>query len=282
MQKMKGLTALVLAFLCLTGCGIWKERSDSPSLPPEPSVSVYAATGMDNPDVRKNEYQVEAFGRENGFVVYRAPGIVSSIGIDVSFHQQEIDWEQVAAAGVEYAMIRVGYRGYETGNLNLDRRFEDNIKGALSAGLRVGIYFFSQAVDVTEAEEEAVQVAEWIREYEITYPVVFNWEPIPNAAARTDGVDAETVTECAAAFCEKVKAAGYIPMVYFNKNQGYSVMNLAKLKDYHFWLAEYTEIPQFQYHFEMWQYSGTGSVPGISLPVDLNICFAEYPITADE
>ena len=175
-------------------------------------------------------------------------------------------------------MIRVGYRGYSTGNLNPDPYFEANIQGALDAGLQVGIYFFSQAMNKEEAMAEAVQVLEWIRDYDVTYPVVFDWEEITGAEARTDTVSAETVTECAKAFCGVIQSAGYIPMVYFNRTQGYEIMDLAQLTDYDFWLARYTEVPDFEYHFEMWQYSSTGTVPGIEGNVDLNLCFVDYPM----
>lgn len=291
MKKRKRAAAYALALLLLlAGCagregtlmpepepGHTEEPKPEPSVDPSPSVSVYAATGLDNPAVEKNGYLGEHFQTVDGFMTYTGPGGPGRVGIDVSAHQKEIDWTQVAESGVEFAIIRVGYRGYETGNLNLDAYFEANITGALENGLTVGIYFFSQATDVAEAEEEAAQVLEWIEPYPITYPVVFDWEPIWDAPARTDYVEDETVTECAKAFCEAVEAAGYIPAVYFNRNQGYGVMDLAKLSDYDFWLAEYEPVPSFRYHFEIWQYSCTGTVPGIALPVDLNLCLTEYP-----
>lgn len=296
-KKLAGLfAALLIALFMLSACGGGDEdpraaqaRGKDPDYPiepvetpdPPPSVSIYAATGLDNPDVEKIGYNPKGFRMRDGFMTYICGSGAEYIGIDVSAHQLEIDWEQVADAGVEFAMIRVGYRGYETGNLNLDQYFATNMEGALAAGLRVGIYFFSQATDVTEAEEEAAQVLEWIAPYEVTYPVVFDWEPVWEATARTNGVDDETVTECAKAFCEVVGDAGYIPMVYSNRNQAYDVMNLAELSDYDFWLAEYAPEPEFRYHFEMWQYSCTGIVPGIEVPVDLNICLTDYP-AADE
>lgn len=300
MERFKNLAGLfavlLIMFIMLSACGGGDEdpraaqaRGKDPDYPiepvempdPPPSVSIYAATGLDNPDVEKIGYNPKGFRMRDGFMTYICGSEAEYIGIDVSAHQLEIDWEQVADAGVEFAMIRVGYRGYETGNLNLDPYFATNMEGALAAGLRVGVYFFSQATDVTEAEEEAAQVLEWIAPYEVTYPVVFDWEPVWEATARTNGVDDETVTECAKAFCEVIGDAGYIPMVYSNRNQAYDVMNLAELSDYDFWLAEYAPEPEFRYHFEMWQYSCTGIVPGIEVPVDLNICLTDYP-AADE
>lgn len=284
MKNRKYLLSLSLSLLLALTAGCAGEgEAQSPSPPPSPSESVYAATGWDNPNVEKNEYQSEAFVQVGGFTIYTGADAASHIGVDVSAHQGEIDWEQVAASGVSYAMIRVGYRGYSTGNLNLDQYFEANIQGALDAGLRVGVYFFSQAVTREEAIAEAVQVLEWIEGYDVTYPIVFDWEEITGAEARTDTVTAETVTECAKAFCAVIESAGYIPMVYFNQNQGYKVMNLEQLSEYDFWLARYTEVPDFEYHFEMWQYSCTGTVPGIEVDVDLNLCLVDYPMeTAEE
>jgi len=279
MKKRTRFLSVALVLALLSGCYSGRETQVSP---PPPSESVYAATGWDNPNVEKNEYQSDAFAQVGGFTIYTGADAASHIGIDVSSHQKEIDWEQVAASGVSYAMIRAGYRGYSTGNLNIDPYFEANIQGALDAGLRAGIYFFSQAVNREEAIAEAVQVLEWIRGYDVTYPVVFDWEEITDAQARTDTVSAETVTECVKAFCAVIETAGYIPMVYFNQNQGYKVMNLEQLSDYDFWLARYTEVPDFEYHFEMWQYSCTGTVPGIEGDVDLNICFVDYPVESPE
>lgn len=279
MKRSMRFAALGLALLLLQGCGGKDEEElmETPT-PPAPTESVYAATGRDNPNVAKNEYQPDAFVQVGGFTIYTGSDAASHIGVDVSAHQGEIDWEQVAASGVRYAMIRSGYRGYTAGSIYQDQYFEANIQGALDAGMRVGVYFFSQAVTPEEAQEEAQQVLEWIEGYDVTYPVVFDWEAITHDEARTDNVDAETVTECVKAFCTVVEDAGYIPMVYFNQNQGYEVMDLEQLTDYGFWLANYADVPSFQYAFEMWQYSCTGTVPGIEAAVDLNIGLVDYPL----
>lgn len=255
--------ALVLA---LTAC---EEKTG-----PEPTG--YQATGQNNPNVPKNEYREDAFVSVGGFTIYTAADAASHIGIDVSTHQGVIDWQQVKMAGVEFAMIRTGYRGYTGGDIYQDANFEANIQGALAAGLDVGVYFFSQAVSEEEAVEEARAILDWIAEYDVTYPVVFDWEEITQEEARTDEVEPEVVTECVKAFCNTIQEAGYIPMVYFNKNQGYEIMNLEELEGYEFWLAGYSESPSFEYAFEMWQYSSTGTVPGIEGNVDLNICLVDY------
>lgn len=278
--------ALVLALLLILAACDPIPANNVPSPDPTQPVSSdkgallsgYTATGRDNPDVPANPYIDDNFRKLGGFTIYTAAGGGSHVGIDVSSHQRQVDWAQVKQAGVEFAMIRTGFRGYgAAGVIVQDTYFEENISGALEAGLKVGVYFFSQATSEEEAVEEARQVLEWIEPYEITYPVVFDWESIPGDKARTDYVTPRTVNNCVKAFCSAVEEAGYIPMVYFNRNQAYQVMNLALLSGYEFWLASYGSTPAFDYTFHMWQYTSTGSVPGIEGDVDLNICMVEYP-----
>ena len=225
------------------------------------------------PDVPVNSYDPEGFGRKNGVMYYKENGVDVARGVDVSVHQGEIDWTKVADAGIEFAMIRVGYRGYSQGALQMDERFRENMDGALAAGLDVGVYFFSQATSVLEAEEEADFVLSAIRGYPIKYPVAFDWEFIDGAEARTNGMDGDTVTQCATAFCDLISVAGYTPMVYFNQELGYLFYQLDQLDASQFWLAEYDTKPDFFYDFEMWQYTHTGAVPGIQGNVDLNLAF---------
>ena len=222
--------------------------------------------------VERNTYIPQAFVQgENGWIFY--PDALQ--GVDVSVYQGEIDWQAVADAGVDFAIIRVGYRGYSQGAIQPDTNFQKNMEGALKAGLDVGVYFFSQATTVREAEEEADYVLEAIRNYPVTYPVVFDWEFIDGQQARTDEIDGERMTECAKTFCELVQAGGYTPMVYFNQEQGYLYYQLDQLDEFSFWLAEYDEKPDFFYHFAMWQYTHTGTVPGIPGNVDLNLAFQD-------
>ena len=225
-------------------------------------------------DVDRNRYDPEDFSTDSrGWLQYQSGGRRAAQGIDVSFYQGEIDWQAVADSGVEFAMIRVGYRGYSQGTLQMDERFQENMDGALAAGLDVGVYFFSQATSVLEAEEEADFVLSAVRGYPIKYPVVFDWEFIDGAEARTNGMDGDTVTQCAAAFCDLISVAGYTPMVYFNQELGYLFYQLDQLDASQFWLAEYDTKPDFFYDFEMWQYTHTGVVPGIQGNVDLNLAF---------
>lgn len=200
----------------------------------------------------------------------------SVTGIDVSYHQREIDWQQVAASGVEFAMIRVGYRGYEKGTLVKDSFAETNLKGARDAGLDVGVYFFSQALTPEEAEEEAYFLLDFIKDYEITMPVVYDWEHVSAEDARTaDMRDRKILTSCTKAFLDTVEAAGYRPMVYFNRNQGKRLLDLGALEQYDFWLAAYNPRMTYPYEINMWQYTNEGKVPGVTGPCDINVYFPD-------
>ena len=221
-----------------------------------------------------NPYDPDGFARdEKGRMAYASGGRRARMGIDVSTHQKEIDWQAVAGDGVEFAILRLGHRGYSEGGLFLDKTFEQNLRGALDAGLEVGVYFFSQAITPEEAEEEADYVLNTLNGQELAFPVAFDWESISGDEARTDGLDGETVTRCAAAFCKRIEDAGYRPAVYFNQTQGYLHYDLRDLTDYELWLAEYGPTPNFYYHFDLWQYSHTGRVDGIQGDVDMDLAF---------
>lgn len=225
-----------------------------------------------------SRYDPACFTAANGRVTYAQEGKTALTGVDVSFYQKDIDWHQVKASGIDFAMIRVGFRGYgPSGLISEDSCFRQNVTGALEAGLQVGVYFFSQAVNVWEAREEANFVLSAIQGYDVTFPVVFDWERITNnSSARTNGLPGSTMTLCAQAFCDTIAQAGYTPVVYFNQDAGYLDYDLDLLKNYGFWLAEYRSVPTFYYHFDLWQYTAKGRVPGIEGEVDLNLCFADY------
>ena len=231
-----------------------------------------------------NSYAPEDFVVVDGFLTYDGDA-PSYVGVDVSSYQGEIDWQKVKAAGVDFAIIRVGFRGYSEGGLYEDSMFRQNIEGALAAGLEVGAYFFSQAVTPQEAREEARYTLELLKGYELTYPVVFDWERQGAEDSRTRDTDGQTQTDCAVAFCQEVEAMGYQPMVYFSPSKAYSELNLEALLDWPFWLAHYTQDWQattFRYHFAMWQYTCEGEVDGIPTPVDLDLCMMTFPLEAKE
>lgn len=198
----------------------------------------------------------------------------SILGIDVSSHQSSVDWAQVKAAGIEFVMIRVGYRGYGTGEIRPDRLAAEHYAGARAAGLKVGAYFFSQAITVHEAVAEADYALQMIRDWELEMPLVFDWEPM-GSDARTAGMDARLLTDCARAFCRMVRREGYTPMVYFNLSLSRELLYLEELTDFDWWLARYGEAMDFDYRVTMWQYTSKGTVPGIEGNVDLNLWFPE-------
>ncbi|MDR2492329.1 MAG: glycoside hydrolase family 25 protein [Coriobacteriales bacterium] len=204
---------------------------------------------------------------------YQDGAIASRVGIDVSEHQGSIDWNAVADDGIEFAMVRLGMRGYTEGLLYVDEQFEKNIREASAAGLDVGVYFFSQAVSEEEALEEADFLLAQLGGRELAYPVAFDHEPINDPSARANNVSREELTRSALAFLGRVEAAGYEAMLYGNARDAQR-FDLAALGDYAFWFAEYdARFPSGQFDFVMWQYSNNGSVAGISRRVDMNVHF---------
>lgn len=197
----------------------------------------------------------------------------SVLGIDVSKYQGDIDWEKVKQAGVEFVIIRVGGRGYgSSGVLYSDPKAQKNYAGAKAAGLKVGGYFFSQAITVAEAVEEANYTLELTKDWELDMPLVYDWECLADDY-RTVGVSRRMLTDCTKAFCDTVEAAGHSPMVYFNPSQSQKEMHLEELVDYGFWLAMYSDKMNYPYKVDMWQYTNKGSVPGIAGNVDINLFF---------
>ena len=230
------------------------------------------------PGVPVNIYGKSGYQSENGRITYTAPGMNTTAGVDVSSHQGEVDWKAVAGDGIDFAMLRAGgrYYGLDSGTIFEDSRFCDNIQGASEAGLEVGVYFFSQAVSVEEAEEEARFVLDLLKDYRITGPVAFDWENIPDDTARTDNVDSATLTAMANAFCALVEEAGYHPMIYCNQYIGYLLYDLEGVAQYPLWLAQYSDTPDFYYAFQIWQYTDSGQVAGIRGKADLNLCLEPW------
>ena len=222
----------------------------------------------------KNTYKEENFVQDNKFWYYEENGKrMSKTGIDVSSYQGDIDWKKVKADGVEFAIIRVGIRGYGTGKLVEDECFKANIEGAIKEGIEVGVYFFSQAITEEEAEEEAKFVCDRIKGYKLTYPVIFDTEHVSASSARTNkaNLTAKARTDLAIAFCDYVEAEGYESMIYSNKRWYLRKLNLEKLDKKRIWLAQYSSDLDYPFQFEIWQYSCEGKVDGIEGNVDLNI-----------
>lgn len=224
-------------------------------------------------NIEMHSYNWEGLITEGEYKYYfENAELKSQIGIDVSEYQGEIDWDLVKSAGIDFAFIRLGYRGYgENGSLNIDSKFEENISGALEAGLEVGVYFFSQAVSEEEAVTEAVFILEHIQMYEISYPIAYDLEFIEDSAARTDGLTKGQLTANCIAFCQEIENAGYVSLIYTDLLREATILDLKSLSDYAIWYSDYEDIPQTPYQFEFWQFTEKGQVNGISGYVDINI-----------
>lgn len=222
-----------------------------------------------------NKLDNNNFSADSNLKYYNENGkAASSEGIDVSSYSGNIDWKKVKESGIDFAMIRVGGRGYgEEGEMYTDERALEYINGAKAEGIKVGAYFFSQAVSTEEAIEEADYVKTVLGDIKLDYPVAYDWEIIKDDDARTDSVSASQATECARAFCDRVKELGYTPILYSPSRELYFKYDLSRLADIDIWYCEYANVPTFYYEFSMWQYSATGAIDGIEGAVDLNICF---------
>ena len=229
-------------------------------------------------ELAHNTYEPEQFALDSDGVMsyYENGDRISHKGIDVSRYQGKIDWEKVAQDDVEYAFIRLGIRGYTEGAIQEDERFEANIKGARRNDIDVGVYFFTQATSVEEAEEEAQYVLDLIEPYRVDYPVVIDVEAVSNANARTRDLTKEERTQYCIAFCEMIRNAGYTPMIYGNLKTFMLMLDIEQLEDYDKWFAYYDEQFYFPYEFKIWQYTDSGKIGGIGTDVDLNISFEDF------
>lgn len=254
-----GLSAVLLMGLCMLLL-----------LPPSAPKVPQAPTATTGPTLPANPIAPESF-------VYRGDYLTcltqeSILGIDVSSHQEKIHWQQVKDAGVEFVMIRLAYRGSIEGALMADEMAQEYYEGAKAAGLKVGGYIFTQSISVAEGMEDADLVLELTRDWELDMPLVYDWE-ILDESYRNSKLDRQTLTDIMLAFCQRVESAGQEAMIYFNISNTKHNFYLDKLMDYGFWLANYTDTLDFPYRVDMWQYTCTGSVPGINGDVDINLYF---------
>lgn len=283
-KYIKIIAVLTVALLVCTVCAfgayrVVKRLNSSTGITTEPPVTDISGRIIPNhTDIAKSVLSPEFFVRDGkGRMTYSDPAVKTYTGIDVSVFQGDIDWDAVKNDGIDFVMLRVGYRGYgQKGIMGKDDKFDSNYEGAKKAGLKVGAYFFSQATNESEAREEAAFVLDAVRDCPLDYPIAFDWEFVDNDEARTNGMTSEDITVCAKAFCEAIKSAGKVPVIYFNCETGYFNYDLPQVKDYDFWLAEYYDTPSFYYNYKMWQYSKTGSVDGISGDVDMNISIVDF------
>ncbi len=197
----------------------------------------------------------------------------SKFGIDISRHNGKIDWNAVKSSGVDYVIIRCGYRGSSSGALITDQNFQSNIKGATAAGLKVGIYVFSQAVNEVEAVKEASLAVSLAKGYKLTYPIFIDTE---SSGGRADKIDVATRTAVINAFCQTVQSAGYQAGIYASKSWFEQKLNMGAVGNYRIWLAQYAAAPTYSGRYDMWQYSSKGTISGINGRVDLNLSYLGY------
>lgn len=255
------ISALVLLIM-LAGCG-------GEALPTEPTQPPYT--------MPESLYDPDDFQMEGDYLSCTAGTTV--MGIDVSSHQGSVNWQSVASAGVKFAFVRLGYRGYEAGNLQNDVYVDLNLKGAREAGIAVGAYFFSQAVSAEEAKEEAQFALRILDGFSLDLPLVYDWEYVSDTA-RTAKVDKKTLTDCTLAFCSEVEKAGYRPMVYFNSAQ-VKMLDMEQVEKYPWWLAKYDMEQEFPCRVDLWQYTNQGILPGITGNVDIDLMFTDYGLGAE-
>ncbi|MCQ2080261.1 MAG: glycoside hydrolase family 25 protein [Lachnospiraceae bacterium] len=225
-----------------------------------------------NHQVPKKIYKDENFIYDGELLRYEDDEYTSRLGIDVSSFQGNVNYEKVKNAGFDFVIIRCGYRGYgNAGNLKQDKQFENNITKAKEAGLDVGVYIYSQAINEGEAIEEAEFVLKLLNGRELELPIVYDPESVLDDVARTDDVTPEQFTKNSVAFCDRIKKSGYDVMIYSNMLWEAFQLDLSQLPKVPVWYADYETYPQTCYDFEFWQYSNTGRVPGIDGETDLDI-----------
>ncbi len=223
-------------------------------------------------DTAINDAELNADGTESN---RRLDDEDALFGIDVSKWNKEIDWESVKAAGVDFVIIRCGYRGSKTGALVEDPYFKKNVEGAEAAGLKVGIYFFTQATTEIEAVEEASMALMLCRNYKLALPIFIDTEGA-GGNGRADGLGVETRTAVCEAFCRTIDNSGFNAGVYASKNWFTNNLNTENLSDYTIWLAQYSRAATYDGRYDLWQYTSAGTIDGIETRVDLNMCYKDF------
>ena len=231
-----------------------------------------------NKDLKLTELDPTCFYTNvDGIMEYSVDGqVLSYKGIDVSSYQGDIDWASVAADGVDFAIIRTTLRGYGTGRLVEDETFEDNIQGAMAAGIHVGAYVFSQAINEEEVIEEAQSAIDKLSPYVTGVPIVIDVERISGGDGRMDDLTPAERTDLILKFCEVVSNAGYKPYIYYNTEMSILYVDIARLEGIPKWYASYSSDFFYPYDIDILQYSATGRVAGISGDVDMDICFRPF------
>lgn len=267
--------------------------SPTPSIKPEPTEEEMATDGKHiqisyrdgtsqwlkiNDEIPFHEYDFTRLKAQNGKMAYYEQNKrVSRLGIELSEESGIVNFETLKAEGIDYVMIKVGERGYESGRLVLDEKFFTYIQGARQADIDVGVYFCSQAVTASEAVDEAAFVMDNIKTFTVTYPIVFRMDMITNDTARTDILDAKQKTEIAGAFIDAVEREGYFSAVYGDKEFLLTqVIPEEILPKYDVWLTDFSPVPDYPYQFKLWEYAGNETLQGVEKKVNYTISFVDY------
>ncbi len=270
------ILAVCLLIIYLGGCG----TSQHPSEPTTPQITEPPIAEPTAPDrtLENNPFVAEDFVKDGDFISCTAEK--TAICVDVSRWQEDIDWEKLKAAGIDYVMIRAAFRGTGlSGKLVKDSCVDQHYAGAKAAGLKVGFYFFSQANSVEEAKEEARFLLDIVKDWDVDLPLTCDWEYFSKSETpRVHGMTTRQITDCIKAFCDTVQAEGYLPMVYLSEK---SNVFLEELASYGLWYADYKDYLSTAFRVDMWQYSFSGKVDGISGNVDMNVIFLENSIFAE-
>lgn len=231
-------------------------------------------------EVPRNSYIPQNFVIEDGFMAYYDENgeKISHMGIDLSYHNDKVNWEKLADSPIEFVMLRCGFRGYTEGGLVEDEKFKEYAAKANEYGLDLGVYFFTQAITEKEAIAEADYVIKLIEDYDISYPVAFDTEYVDGEDVRTNIAELtpEELSDICIAFCERIKEAGYYPMIYASENWFRRRLDTRKIAEYDFWAPQYLDENDFLYDFTIWQYTETGNAPGVEGDCDLNISLVDY------
>ncbi|MBO4903534.1 MAG: glycoside hydrolase family 25 protein [Lachnospiraceae bacterium] len=227
-----------------------------------------------------HSYDPDGFRIDNGYMAYfdENGNKISHLGIDISYHQEKIDWLGLKESPCEFVMLRCGYRGYTEGGLVEDEKFREYAQAAVDAGFPIGVYFFTQALTEEEAIAEADFVMDLIRDFPISYPVVIDTEYVSSAEARTNQAEMteQERSKLLVTFCERIKENGYYPMIYASENWLRRDLDASMLQPYEIWAPQYLDENDFMYDFTIWQYTDAGHIAGVEGEVDLDISMVDY------
>lgn len=230
-----------------------------------------------NPYLTKNTYDYSGLVYQYPIMKYYEDSEkVSRVGVSVSADDGDVNFNRLKKAGVDFAMIRIGSRGYGSGNLMADDMFYENVRKATEAGMDIGVTFFSQAITKEEALEEAQRVIEGLQGFTVVYPVVFDMEYIRNDTARVQGLSKDAKTEIAMTFMDAIEQVGYKTMLYGDKEWLIRKVDLSKLIGYDVWLSQEQDTPDYPYKYTMWEYTKNAKIDGMKEPAHLSVCFIDY------